>query len=100
MSYRVKDSLSFIPRDFHQFGYENENDFSSALHRLHGRWRGWTGIEVGRRNGFIRLRFVGIYGDVSNVWLPDFMLERVPEPIGGSDDDNTEELLNDIFGFD
>lgn len=98
--YSVKDRLQSVPRDFHQWGYENEHDFASALHRLHSRWAGWTGTEVGRRNGFIQMRFVGVYGDVSHVWLPDFMLERVPEPLGGTQgDDSTEEILNEIFRF-
>lgn len=88
------------PRDHHQYGYETEHDFSAALHRLHSRWSGWTGTEIGRRNGFIRLRFVGVYGDVSNVWLPDFMLERVPEPMDDTSGDSTEELLDEIFKFD
>lgn len=99
--YSVKDRLLSIPRDFHQYGYENEHDFTSALHRLHSRWAGWTGTEVGRRNGFIQLRFVGVYGDVSIAWIPEFMLERVPEPIGSKhEDDSTEELLNEMFRFD
>lgn len=98
---RVKEKLSDIPRDHHWYGYENEYDFSRDLRRLHARWKGKTGEKIGEKHGFARIRFVGQYGDASCSWIPDFMLERVPEPLREvGDGDDMEELLDDIYGFD
>jgi len=99
--YRVKERLLDIPRDYHQYGYETEIDFSDALYRLHGKWKGQTGEQVSTRNGFRRLRFTGVYGDSSSAWIPDFMLERVPSYIDDNEEaDSMEELLDKAFGFD
>ena len=99
--YRVVEHLRNIPRDQHQYGYENEVDFSAAIHRLHRKWKGQAGEQVAVRFGFRRLRFTGLDGDSRSAWIPDFMLERVPPPLEDDGDGvGMEELLDDVFGFD
>lgn len=103
MYYRVKKKLKLqdIPKDFHEWGYEDENTFLSGLNALHTLWKGWTGRCLEDLHRFRRLRFRNAYGGYEEAWLPDFMLEATPDPEGlrGKDKSNVEDLLNRTFGM-
>ena len=100
--HRVLHRLSAVPQDHHFWGYETDNDFLSAVSRLHKRWKDKIGKQVGERHGFKLLRFYNRYGTYEDVWIPLFMLERVPPPIETphNANDTIEEELDHIFGFD
>lgn len=102
MFYRIKKKLQDIPRDFHEWGYEDEHTFLSGLHALHALWKGLTGRCIEERHRFRRLRFRNVYGGYEEAWLPDFMLEAAPDPgeLKGKGTSSTEDLLNKAFGMD
>lgn len=91
-------------RDYLWHGYESRRDFYDALRSLSNRWRNRVGECVAERNGFLRLRFHDTPGGrPDEEWLPRYLLTaaEVPDYIRDSEEpDETEQALDEAFGFD
>ena len=98
----VSDNLDHAPmRDHSSHGYEDISDFRHALHELIDYWGGRTGLCVGHRHGFLRLKFKDIPGGGEEAWIPLYLTTPVPMPdyLKARERDPIEEELDRIFGF-
>lgn len=93
----MKGNIS-ADNSYHNYGYENPHDFLVAVTSLHARYHGYIGEAVADRHGFIQLRFDDIEAH-PKVWFPRFMLQPAPAPLPPEEEDPTEQLLNEIWGF-
>lgn len=107
MYFRVRNSLrGIIPStQHHLFGFETEDMFLSAIHRIHEKWAGMSGECMEQRHDGkdLRIRFRNIYRHYEDAWIPDFMLVRIPDPPEPVRDRKAEALekeLDRIYGFD
>jgi len=92
--FRVSSSLINRPDDYHAYGYEDKFKFLQDLCLLRDRWQGQVGECRQVKNGFRLVRFRNVHGIASDVWLPDFMLERASPP------DEDPEMLDDDSDLD
>lgn len=101
--YKVIDKIKRFPPDHHQYGYETEFMFTDAVTALHRRWAGKSGRCIEEKNDFACIRFYNKYKSYDDVWIPDFLLQRVPsqeEEGSESPEQELNEQLDSIFGFD
>lgn len=102
--YLVASNLRDAPiRNYMFHGYNNEDDFYDALHRLIDRWRGRIGESIGERHGFLLLRFHDTPGGKPDeAWLPRYLLKQtaMPEYLREEQKDEAEIELDRAFGFD
>lgn len=98
----VTQNLDDAPlADYVSHGYENRSDFRDALRRLIDWWGGRTGLCVGDRHGFLRLKFRDMPGGGEEAWLPLYLLQPCPMPdyLKEQERDPFEEELDRAFGF-
>lgn len=98
----VTQNLDGAPlADYVSHGYENRSDFRDALRRLIDWWGGRTGLCVGDRHGFLRLKFRDMPGGGEEAWLPLYLLQPCPMPdyLKEQERDPFEEELDRAFGF-
>ena len=101
MYYKVLEEFPSVRVYHHEYGYESPHDFYGALLRLHAKWKGRVGECVEVRHSFMLMRFVNRFNRCSYVWMPRFLLVRAPdEREPESSDEDLEELLDEVFGFD
>ncbi len=103
--FRVDNNLSRAPLDrYTEHGYETRREFRDALCQLMDWWSDRIGECIGARNGFLKLRFADMPGNVKeDVWLPLYLLCPCPMPrylIPSPPPDPIEEELDRVFGFD
>lgn len=99
--FRIRKDTDYRTRDHLQHGYEEERDYRRALRELQKYFADRVGEAVGKRYGFTLLRFRDAPdGSVEERWLPDFLLQAMPPPSEPSPEDETEKMLDEIFGFD
>ena len=80
--FRVADTIDGINLEDHSMhGFETVTDFRNALQQLIECWGGRTGMHVGSRHQFLRLKFNDLYDRVvEEVWLPLYLLKAAPVP--------------------
>ena len=80
--FRVADTIDGINLEDHSMhGFETVTDFRNALQQLIECWGGRTGMCVGSRHQFLRLKFNDLYDRVvEEVWLPLYLLKAAPIP--------------------
>ena len=101
MFYKVIDKIKSLPRNFHDYGYETEDQLHTAICRLQEKWKGCSGECVGRKHGFLRLRIRNIYHGHDDVWFPSILVLATPPPSAKvRRETNIEEELDQAFGFD
>lgn len=99
----VDNNLDRAPMDHYvKHGYETRSDFRDALRRLVDWWGGRTGLCVGHRHGFLRLKFRDIPGGGEEAWIPLYFVTPVPMPeyLKERERDPIEAELDRVFGFD
>jgi len=101
--YRVFYDRKRIPfRDHLQHGFRYRSHFRRAVRKLTRKFGGRIGECTGEKNGFHRLRFLDTPGNrPDEIWIPDYVLERVPPPDDPSKgNDPMEDVIDTAFGFD
>lgn len=100
--YRIKEKLKDVPRDYHEYGFESDNQFLNAVYARHHAYKGKVGESVCKKPARRQLRIRNIYGSYEDVWFYDFMLERTTAPMknDGMTRNPIEEELDNAFGFD
>ena len=104
--YRVNDKL-LIPQSesHHDYGYEDYNDFFTAMRERCRKYAGLTGLELRHSERLVMLRLYDEDGDLTRreAWFPRFMLSPTPPPVATvhehAEDDEVERELDKIFGF-
>ena len=90
--------------DHLEHGYEEEDDFRTALKKLVDHWHDRKGEAVEERNGHLLLRFYDTPGSTPDeAWLPSYLLQPVNDSRTKPDtqeDSSIEKEINSSFGFD
>ena len=100
MFYHVLPSFPRVHLDPHEYGYESLYDLYDALVKLHEQWHDKSGECINARHGFVQIRFRNEYGHYDDVWMPRFMVEKTPDRTNSDADDDVEQFLDEVFGFD
>lgn len=105
--FRVSNNPDDAPLQEHlAHGYEHRYDFYHAVSIIVARWHDRVGEAIGKRNGFLLLRFNDTPGGKPDeAWIPEYLLQPVSIPVYARDNNSTSssEITDEInysFGFD
>ena len=87
-------------------GFEDMEEFRSAIRRLSDLWKGRVGVIIAEKYNFVRLQFIDTPGGkFDEAWIPKYLIEEVPRPgfvkdCPTEERDPIEDEIDRIFGFD